>query len=178
MIDYLLGKLKKKLSDNQIRSNTYTAQTFDILSGSICTFIFQMSSTSSKIYEIGNHPLQVNFMDKVVSLDFTPYHREGELLKLYQSSSHLVKLIKIDYLNIYNTELKIRNASFVAEIWGHLVAYRISLWLKRHIKIGLIQKLAKFTAFRSGVIDCGEGSIDTNRWFWDILARLFFRKYK
>ena len=117
-------------------------------------------------------------MDKVVSLDFTPYHREGELLKLYQSSSHLVKLIKIDYLNIYNTELKIMNASFVAEIWGHLVAYRISLWLKRHIKIGLIQKLAKFVAFRSGVIDCGEGSIDTNRWFWDILARLFFSKYK
>ena len=136
-----------------------------------------MSSTSSRTYEIGNLPLQVNFMHKVVSLDFTPYHKKEDLLKLYRSSRYLIGLIKAHDLSIYNTQLKIGNASFVAEIWGHLVAYKISLWLKQHIKIGLIQKLAKFTAFRSGVIDCGEAKIDTNRWFWDILGWMFFQKY-
>lgn len=173
----MIGKLKKMVLENQISSNTYTAQTFDTLFGSICTFIFRMSSTSLKIYEINKLPLQVNFMDKVVSINFTPYHDKEDLLKLYRSSSYLVELIKTDYLNIYNAPLKIKNASFVAEIWGHLIAYKISLWLKKNIKIGLVQKLAKFTAFRSGVTDCGEANVDTNRWFWDILGWLFFRKY-
>lgn len=116
-------------------------------------------------------------MDKVVSIDFTPYHHKEDLLKLYRSSSYLVELIKADYLNIYNTPLKISNASFVAEIWGHLIAYKISLWLKKNIKIGLVQKLAKFTAFRSGVTDCGEANVDNNRWLWDIIGWMFFQRY-
>lgn len=136
-----------------------------------------MSDTETKKYTIGNLPLQVKLMERVVSIDFTVYHDKKHLQKLYQDSATLVRLIKVDYFDAYETELKISNASFIAEIWGHLIAYRISLWLKKNIKIGLIQRLAKFTAFRSGVTDCGEAEVDTNRWFWDILGWLFFQKY-
>lgn len=140
--------------------------------------IFDLLMSKTITYIISKLPLDVRFANKVTSIDFTPYTQKETLSRLYQESATIVIKIKTDYRNHYQKELKIKNASFIAEIWGHLAAYRLALWMQRNIKLWPVQKLAKFVAFRSGVIDCGEGSIDTNRWFWDILARLFFSKYK
>ncbi|WP_171047004.1 hypothetical protein [Pedobacter helvus] len=137
-----------------------------------------MSKTITYTYTISKLPLDVRFANKVVSIDFTPYVKKEELISLYGESQTLVQKIKNKYQNIYQKELKIRNASFIAEIWGHLAAYKVALWIKKNIKVWPVQKFAKFVAFRSGIIDCGEGSIDTNRWVWDILAWLFFKKHK
>lgn len=133
-----------------------------------------MSKTVTYTYTLGDFLLDVKFKDKVVSIDFTPYTQSEELIFLYPYSEELVQKIKATYKASYQKELKISNASFVAEIWGHLVVYRMALWMKRTFKISLLQKFAKFVVFRSGVIDCGEAKVDTNRWLWDILGSIFF----
>lgn len=130
--------------------------------------------TYTNKYIINQQTLVVIFKPMVVSLDFTPY---SSLDLLYRNCKSLIIDIKTDYRNFYQKDLEINYASFMAEIWGHLVVYRIALWMKKYIRISFIQKLAKFAAFRSGVIDCGEAKIDTNRWFWDIIGWVFFRKY-
>lgn len=137
-----------------------------------------MSRALTRTYTFAQLPLDVKFSDRVVSIDFTPYTKTEDLMSIYQHSEELVHQLKAEYSNQYQKELKINNASFVAEIWGHLVAYRIALWMKRNLKISLLQQFAKFVAFRSGVTDCGETKVDTNRWFWDLLGPIFFRKYK
>lgn len=136
-----------------------------------------MNYTYTNKYIVHEQNLVVIFKPMVVSLDFTPYSSKKELGLLYKNCRHLIIDIKSDYIRFYQKDLKINNASFMAEIWGHLVAYRIALWMTKSIKIPLIQKLAKFAAFRSGIIDCGETKVDTNRWFWDIIGWAFFKKY-
>lgn len=135
-----------------------------------------MNKSVTLTYTISQLPLDVKFADKVISIDFTPYVKKEELTFRYNEYEELVQKIKNSYYNIYQKQLKITDRSFMAEIWGHLVAYRAALWLQRNIRIWPVKKLAKFIAFRSGVIDCGEGKVDTNRWIWDILGWMFFKK--
>ena len=137
-----------------------------------------MNKPLIKTYFIKTLPLEVSFRPKVVSIDFRPYKQKQELNLLYGHCLELVNDIKRDYQEHYGHSLKISKASLMAEIWGHLVAYRISLGFKKHLKIWPVQPLAKFAAFRSAVIDCGERKVDTNRWFWDMTAWAFFRRYR
>lgn len=136
-----------------------------------------MKKSVTLTYTISQLPLDVKFTDKVVSIDFTRYVKKEELTSLYKESKELVQKIKGNYQEIYQKPLKITNPSFIAEIWGHLIAYRAALWMQHNIRIWPVQKLAKFIAFRSGVTDCGESKVDTNRWIWDILGWMFFRKH-
>ncbi len=137
-----------------------------------------MSKPLTKTYFIKNLPLEVVFRPKVISIDFRPYKHKEELALLYSHCIVLIDEIKHDYQQLYGKHLKISKPSLVSEIWGHLIAYRISLGLKNHVKIWPVQKFAKFAAFRSAVVDCGETKVDTNRWFWDLTAWAFFRKYR
>lgn len=137
-----------------------------------------MSEPHTKTYFIKNLPLEVSFRPKVISIDFRPYKQKQELNLLYKHCVGLVEEIKHDYEQHYGKPLKISKASLMAEIWGHLIAYRISLGFKNHLKIWPVQNFAKFAAFRSAVVDCGETKVDTNRWFWDLTAWVFFRKYR
>ncbi len=137
-----------------------------------------MEKTFSHVYQIGHFNIKVNFNKFVVSIDFTPFEHGDDLKYLYRSSSRLIAMIKVRYHELFGQNLLISNDSFVAEIWGHLIAYRISIGVKRRIKFKPIQKLTKFIAFRSGVVDCGESAVDSNRWLWDLLGRLFFKHYR
>ena len=136
-----------------------------------------MNSTL-KTYFIKSLTLEVSFRPKVVSLDSRPYKQKQTLNLLYKHCEILVDDIKRDYQAHYGHALNINRASLVAEIWGHLIAYRISLGIQKHFRVWPITKLARFAAFRSAVIDCGEAKVDTNRWFWDLTAGIFFRKYR
>jgi len=137
-----------------------------------------MNNLPIKTYFIKTLPLEVSFRPKVISLDFRPYTQKQQLNLLYEHCNDLVDEIIHDYQQYYGQSLKISKRSLIAEIWGHLIAYRISLGFEKHLKVWPIQKLAKFAAFRSAVIDCGETKVDTNRWFWDFTASIFFRKYR
>lgn len=133
-----------------------------------------MKKSVTLTYTLSELPLDVKFADKVISIDFTPYVKKDELTFLYKESKELVQKIKSNYQNIYQKPIKITAPSFIAEIWGHLIVYRAALWMLRNIRIWPVKKMTKFIAFRSGVVDCGEGKVDTNRWIWDILGRMFF----
>lgn len=137
-----------------------------------------MNKSLIKTYIIKTLPLEVSFRPKVVSIDFRPYKQKQELNLLYSHGLELVNDIKLDYQEHYGHPLKISKASLIAEIWGHLVAYRIALAFKKHFKFWPVLNFAKFAAFRSATVDCGERKVDTNRWFWDITAWAFFRKYR
>lgn len=133
-------------------------------------------NTMVKSYDVRQKTINVRFSPKVVSIDCTNYTSSQELSDIYGGCRHLINLIKDDYKKIYDIDLNISNRSFLAEIWGHLIAYRIFLWIKNNIKISFVQKFATFACHRSGVIDCGEAKVDTNRWCWDLISWLFFKK--
>jgi len=133
-----------------------------------------MREFSVKIYDVRQKKINVRFSPNVASIDCTGFVSSEDLTEIYIGCKNLIQKIKTDYRDFYQKDLQIDNASFMAEIWGHLVAYRIALWMKKNIKISLMQRFADFVAFRSGVIDCGETKVDTNRWFWDIIGWMFF----
>ncbi|RYG19784.1 MAG: hypothetical protein EOO07_06175 [Chitinophagaceae bacterium] len=142
---------------------------------SLSVFLRGMDNVSIKRYAINQKTIKVHFRIKVVSIDCTAYTSKKDLSEIYQACKNLIHEIKNDYKTIFERDLKISNRSFIAEICGHLVAYKVSVWIKKHFKFSLVQKLAKFAAHRSGVIDCGEAKVDTNRWLWDFIGWMFFR---
>ncbi len=137
-----------------------------------------MNKTIKHTYQIAHFSIDVNFCEFVVSIDFSPYKQTDDLQFLYGYSPQLIALIQAQYQEIFGKQLQISDDSFVAEIWGHLFAYRIAIWVKKNLQFKPLQKLAKFVAYRSGIIDCGERQADSNRWIWDFLGKLFFQKYK
>lgn len=136
-----------------------------------------MDKVLVKTYAVNEKTIKVRFQLKVVSIDCTAYTSKKDLSEIYQECKKLIREIKKDYKGIFELDLKISNRSFLAEIWGHLVAYKISVWIKKNIQFNLMQKFAEFTAHRSGIIDCGEAKVDTNRWIWDFMGWMFFGKY-
>lgn len=128
-------------------------------------------------YQISPLSIEVSFCEFVVSIDFSVFKNNQDLNFLYRSSGDLVVWIKYRYYEIFGKELRITNPSFVAEIWGHLLVYRIAIWMEQNLKFKPLRRLVKFVAFRSGIVDCGERNADSNRWIWDLLGNLFFKKY-
>ncbi len=83
-----------------------------------------------------------------------------------------IKTLKGDYQQKYHKTLKIGNNSLFVEIVGHVYFDYLARKLKRlcGFKWGRKQliKLIK----RAEVIDCGESTVDGNRWLWDALTFL------
>ncbi len=93
---------------------------------------------------------------------------------LNKHTLELVKLIKADYLLLTGKPLNITDASLMIEIWGHLYASRFAGIIKELVRLKPIENLTAQIKKRSDTIDCGEAGIDSNRKFWDVLAKLFF----
>lgn len=85
-------------------------------------------------------------------------------------TEHLVAAVKADYEKCMDKPLAISDDSLVVEIWAHVYAERFTLALKQAVDLALIDAAADFVIRRSEVIDCGERSKDSNRFFWDLLA--------
>ncbi|WP_199121049.1 hypothetical protein [Pedobacter sp. ASV28] len=134
-----------------------------------------MNKVLLKSYSINQRLVNVHFRKKLVSIDCLPYRNSNDLKLIYEGSRSLIMLIKNDYSDIFGNSLKISESSLHAEIWGHLAAYKIFIWLQNAIKIPFIQKFAAFIIDRSGMIDCGEAKTDAIRWFWNIIGWIFFK---
>ena len=124
-----------------------------------------------KTYDLCGCKLNVFYDPKVVRIS------GNKALWLYLSqnievrTANLVRLIKLDYFHLTGKELLIENDSFAIEIWGHVYASYFAKAMKNMIKLKLIQDFADFIIKRSDTIDCGEQPVDSNRKFWDILAK-------
>ena len=90
---------------------------------------------------------------------------------LDKQTLRLVKLIKADYLAFTGKRLKITHHSLMVEIWGHLYTSKFADILKELVQLKIIENLTEWVKKRSDTIDCGEADIDSNRKFWDMLAK-------
>lgn len=82
----------------------------------------------------------------------------------------LVKTIKSDYNLAFSKPLAISDDSLIVEILVHVYCDYLGLSFNRIVRIKWIQNLVKKLLKRAEVVDCGEKSVDSNRWVWDLLA--------
>ena len=127
--------------------------------------------SAEKQYNLSGCKVNVQFEPKLIRI-----LGSKELLTFLSDdlNSHtlkLVKLIKADYALMFGKPLKITNASLMIEIWGHLYASKFAIALNELIKLSVIQNITENVTKRSNTIDCGEADVDSNRKFWDVLAK-------
>lgn len=127
--------------------------------------------------------IKVSFKKRIVCIT-----NDNELSKLLshrieERTTKLVKAIKKEYAALKGTELKIPDDSMIVEIWGHIYFERFALAINRFIKLKPVALFAKIAIKRCEIIDCGELSLDHNRFFWNalvpfknLIAKLFLRK--
>lgn len=124
-----------------------------------------------KVYELNGYKLLVVFEDKLVRI------KKPKALQKFLSedidlrSIVLVNYIKQDYFIFIGKELEIENNSLIIEIWAHVYASYFAKAMKNLINLKLVEKAADFIINRSDTIDCGENDVDSNRKFWDIIAK-------
>lgn len=124
-----------------------------------------------KTYDLGGCEVKVSYKSKLVQIVGSK-----ELLvflseDLKANTLKLAKLIKADYVTLMGKPLKITNQSLMVEIWGHLYASHFANAIKELINLKLIDNLTEIVTKRSDSIDCGEAEVDSNRKFWDTLAK-------
>ncbi len=124
-----------------------------------------------KIYALDGHTLSVLFEPKLVRIQGSKELLAFLSNDLNTHTLELVKLIKGDYLALLGEPLKITNSSLAVEIWGHLYASKFASIIQELIRLQLIENLTEHVKKRSDTIDCGEAEVDSNRKFWDVLAK-------
>ncbi|MXV52636.1 hypothetical protein GS399_16805 [Pedobacter sp. HMF7647] len=124
-----------------------------------------------KTYLFNDLSVQVEFEERLVHiLSNASLHHVIE----HNMAGHtemLYEYIQADYNKYFGRDLDISYQSFAVELWGHMYAEEFTLFVQRNLSdIELVNKIANFVVNRTGVIDCGEREIDSNRIFWDLLS--------
>lgn len=125
---------------------------------------------SYSLLHIAGHTIKVTIRRHTVHL-ITDHQLINLVKKGGQYVNDLCDEISSRFLMVNNRELRIKKSSLAIEIKGHVYAYIFLLWLRKKIpgaaKISLLKKLCD----KACHVDCGEPGHDTNRWFWDVLAK-------
>lgn len=124
-----------------------------------------------KIYNLDGCSVNVFFEPKLIRIIGSEELLVHLNKRLNNHTLALVRLIKTDYALLLGKPLKITNASLAVEIWGHLYASKFATILQELISLKLIENFTEQIKKRSDTIDCGEADIDSNRKFWDMLAK-------
>ncbi|WP_293788033.1 hypothetical protein [uncultured Pedobacter sp.] len=126
-----------------------------------------------KIYELKGHHIKVGIEHKLIrvysDVQLWAYLEGNSSIRLMRFEL-LVNTIKADYEQHFNKALAISNASLIVEILVHVYCDYLGLSFNRIVKIKWIQAIVKKLLQRAEVVDCGERSVDSNRWVWDLLA--------
>jgi len=124
-----------------------------------------------KIYQLAGCKIQVEINEKIIRVHGNSalwnYLDENRIERL----AFLLKEIKNDYRQHYGTQLNITVDSLMVEVMVHVYCDYLGLKFNRIVRIGWIQNLMNKLLERAEVVDCGERSVDGNRWLWDFLAR-------
>lgn len=124
-----------------------------------------------KQYDLAGCKVAVSYTPKLVQIAGSKELLLFLSTNLNANTLNLVKLIKADYLSLIGKPLKITNQSLMVEIWGHLYASHVANAIKELVKLKLVVDFTAVVIKRSDTIDCGEADIDSNRKFWDTLAK-------
>ena len=89
----------------------------------------------------------------------------------------LAEYIKTQYMENRKKELDITTDSLAIEILGHVYADALAEAMQHigHMPEGLkymLEELGKKAQEKTRIIDCGETSVDPNRFVWDALEKL------
>ncbi|WP_412468630.1 hypothetical protein [Pedobacter sp. KLB.chiD] len=126
-----------------------------------------------KIYELKGHHIKVVLEPKLIRVYSNAQlwaYLEGNAAIRLKRFELLVNTIKADYQHHFGNALAISNASLIVEILVHVYCDYLGLHFNRMIPVKWIQQIVKKLLKRAEVVDCGEKAVDTNRWFWDLLA--------
>lgn len=123
-----------------------------------------------KHYELNDCKLAVTFSRQLVRIEGSKALRKFLSRDIENRSEVLVNTIKMDYFQLFDVELAIKNDSLIIEIWGHVYAAYFARAMEKLIQLKVIDDMADFILKRADTIDCGESEIDSNRVFWDILS--------
>jgi len=123
-----------------------------------------------KVYELEEHKIKVGLEPQLIRV-----YSNAELWKYLDGKANerfdlLVNTVKADYAQKFGKALVISNDSLIVEILVHVYCDYLGLSFNRIVKIKWIQTLVKKLLKRAEVVDCGEKSVDSNRWVWDLLA--------
>jgi len=126
-----------------------------------------------KIYELKGNKIKVVLEPKLIRVYSNAAlwsYLEGKASIRLNRFELLVNTIKADYEQHFGKKLAISNASLIVEILVHLYCDYLGLYFNRIVQIKWIQAIVKQLLKRAEVVDCGEKSVDSNRWVWDLLA--------
>lgn len=126
-----------------------------------------------KHYNIKKADLDVRLHEKLISFDFTSCKTNEEINLIYNEIHLLIKYATTDYELLFGKPLGVKKASLKAEIWGHLIVYKLCIYLRHNFTFLPIKKLLNIITERSATVDCGEAGIDANRWLWDTISPFF-----
>ncbi|WP_316845106.1 hypothetical protein [Pedobacter psychrodurus] len=123
-----------------------------------------------KVYELEEHKIKVGLEPQLIRV-----YSNAELWDYLDGKANdrfelMVNTIKADYAQQFGKTLAISNDSLIVEILVHVYCDFLGLSFNRIVKIKWIQALVKRLLKRAEVVDCGEKSVDSNRWVWDLLA--------
>lgn len=123
-----------------------------------------------KTYHLNGCELHVRFLEKLISIEKPEELNKYLASDIQYRTQTLASFIKSDYFKFFDKELKITEKSIIVEIWGHVFVSHIAKRFKTIIPIYPAKRFADFIIKRCNKIDCGERSIDSNRFVWDLLS--------
>lgn len=126
-----------------------------------------------KIYELKGNKIKVALEPKLIRVYSNAQlwaYLEGKAAVRLDRFELLADIIKAGYKQHFGKALAISNASLIVEILVHVYCDYLGLHFNSIIQIKWIQALVKKLLKRAEVVDCGEKSVDGNRWVWDLLA--------
>jgi len=123
-----------------------------------------------KIYELATNKIKVALEPQLIRV-----YSNAELWAYLDGKAKsrfelLIHTIKADYELQFGKALAISNDSLIVEILVHVYCDYLGLSFNRIVSVKWIQNLVKKLLKRAEVVDCGERSVDSNRWVWDLLA--------
>lgn len=81
--------------------------------------------------------------------------------------------VKTMYQRLYYKDLKVSRTSMAIEIIGHVIPDQVcQIILNSSLVPQTVKNAAASVVRHTSVIDSGESSVDSNRWFWDALAAI------
>ncbi len=132
----------------------------------------------------------ISVHNKNISIRFLKYaikiYNDAELTGLLQqniqdSTADLIILIKKKYVELFNVDFSVLDASMAIEIWAHVYMQKIAEVIKKISSLKFINKIMDKIIYHCQEIDIGEKGHDDNRFVWNWLAvfkplitRLFF----
>ncbi|RBQ03289.1 hypothetical protein [Pedobacter miscanthi] len=123
-----------------------------------------------KIYDLLGNKISVALEPKLIRV-----YSNAALWKYLDGMANsrfelIVNTIKADYEKEFDKPLDISTNSLIVEILVHVYCDYLGLSFNRIVRVKWIQNLVEKLLKRAEVVDCGEKSVDSNRWVWDLLA--------